>query len=190
MKNKKDKAEKKQNKNKEDESIPIQTENENEDSEQDKIDNLREKVEEYQDKYLKLAAEFENYKKRQSRIFDEMVNASRDSMILKILDILDNFERAIESKEQEYDVDSILEGLHLIHKQILSMLADENIVEICPEGEEFDPNFHEAISAIISDYDENKITNVIQKGYICNERLIRPAKVVVSKGKKQAEEDD
>ncbi len=153
----------------------------------EQIKALQEQNADLEDRYVRLAAEFDNYKKRQSRIFSEMVSAAQDALILKILDVLDNFERALESKEGPPDTDSIIQGVHLIYKQMLDLLSSENIEVICPNGECFDPNLHEAVTALHGNVDEDTVTEVIQKGYRKGDRLVRPAKVVVTKPKNEEE---
>ena len=151
------------------------------------IEKMENEKEDLNQKYLRLLAEFDNYKKRQSRIFSEMVSAAQDALILKMLDVLDNFERALESSEGPPDPDSIVEGVHLIYKQMLDLLSSENIEVICPNGECFDPNLHEAITALHGNVDEDIVTEVIQKGYRKGDRLVRPAKVIVTKPKTEKE---
>lgn len=155
----------------------------------EELEKVKKEVEEYKEKYLRLAAEFDNYKKRQSRIFDEMVSASQDALLHRILGILDNFERALESTKGEVSKESVIEGVELIYKQLQDLLEAEKITEICPTGEAFDPNVHEAVSVIPCDEDE-KIVEVIQKGYKRGERLVRPAKVVVGKSHKTEETEE
>ncbi len=149
------------------------------------IEEYRKEAEEYKDKYLRLAAEFDNYKKRQNRIFDEMVSAAQDALLHRVLSILDNFERALESMKDEVDKETVIEGVELIYKQLQDLLEAEKIIEICPVGECFDPNVHEAVSVIPCEEDE-KVVEVIQKGYKRGDRLVRPARVIV--GKTQDEE--
>jgi molecular chaperone GrpE len=174
--------------------IPVETErNEPEpivkDNEADiisalKIENekLKSEIAEVKDKHLRLFADFENSKKRQLRIFDDMVSAAQDGTILKILEIIDNFERAILSHEKDADPKAILQGVRLIHKQLLDLISAQGYEQICPDGECFDPNYHEAITALPSESEENTVIDTIQKGYKRADRLIRPAKVIVSKG--------
>lgn len=145
-----------------------------------KIEKYRLEAQEYKDKYLRLAAEYDNYRKRQARIFDEMVSAAQDGLLHQILSILDNFERAMESTKGDVDKKTVIEGIELIYKQLQDMLEAENITEICPVGECFDPNVHEAVSVIPCDEDE-KVVEVIQKGYRRGDRLVRPARVIVGK---------
>jgi molecular chaperone GrpE len=146
------------------------------------IEEYRAEAEDYKDKYLRLAAEFDNYKKRQNRVFDEMVSLAQDALLHRILSILDNFERALESTKDDVDRDTVIEGVELIHKQLLDMLEAEKVTEICPLGECFDPNVHEAVSVIPCD-DDDKVVEVLQKGYKRGERLVRPARVIVGKAK-------
>ncbi len=155
-----------------------------------KVDELTAEKDRLNDSYLRLAAEYDNYKKRQAKNFGEMVSVARDALILKVLDILDNFERAIVSSEKPPSVESLMEGIHLIHKQIQDMLASENIETVGEVGDEFDPNLHEAVALVPSDKEENTVVEVLQKGYRCGERLIRPAKVLVSVPKNKEGEKD
>lgn len=152
-----------------------------------KIEALETENAEIRDKYLRLAAEFDNYKKRQSRLFGEMVDAAQDATILKILDILDNFERAIEANKDKSDPQKIIDGLHLIHKQILDMLELQGIEAICPEAGVFDPKLHEAVGSLPSDSAENSIIGVVCKGYRRGDRLLRPARVLVASPKSNEE---
>jgi len=145
-----------------------------------RIEELNTVKERLDDSYLRLAAEYDNYKKRQTKNFGEMVSAARDTIILKVLDILDNFERVLESSEEPPSVESIVEGVNLIHKQFHDMLVSENIVSVCEVGDRFDPSIHEAIALVPSDEDENRVVDLMQKGYRCGDRLIRPARVLVS----------
>lgn len=146
------------------------------------IEEYRAEAEDYKDKYLRLAADFDNYKKRQSRVFDEMVSLAQDALLHRILSILDNFERALESTKGEVDKEKIIEGVELIYKQLQDMLEAEKITEICPLGECFDPNIHEAVIAVPCD-EVDKVVEVLQKGYKRGDRLVRPAKVIVGKAK-------
>jgi len=142
---------------------------------------------EFEDKYLRVAAEFENFKKRQNRIFDEMISSAQDALLYRILGILDNFERALEHTNEPVDSEAVIEGIELIHKQMQDLLVAESIEEIYPMGECFDPNVHEAVCVMPSDEDEEKVLEVIQKGYKRGNRLVRPAKVVVGKPKTDIE---
>lgn len=163
----------------------------------DEMEKLNEEIErlsgentELEDKYIRLAAEFDNYRKRQSRIFKEMVDSARDDLVLKFLEIIDNFERAIDSGDVPHDGDTVIEGVHLIYKQLLDMLETEDIEQICPKGEPFDPHLHEAISYLPGEAEDNTVMDVVQKGYRCGDRLIRPAKVVVAAPRDDEEHEE
>ncbi|HHS50073.1 MAG TPA: nucleotide exchange factor GrpE, partial [candidate division Zixibacteria bacterium] len=105
--------------------------------------------------YLRLAAEFDNYKKRQSKNFGEMVSAARDALLLKMLDVFDNFERAIDSSDEPPSAEALIEGIRLIHKQFEDMLKSERIDAVCEVGDDFDPSMHEAVALVPSDDCEN-----------------------------------
>ena len=155
-----------------------------------KIDELEKENIELKDKYLRLGAEFENFKKRQARLFENMVDLAQDATILKILDILDNFERALDANKSENDTQKIIEGLHLIHKQIVDMLELQGVQTIYPVGGSFDPELHESVGSVLCDLAENSIVEVVCKGYKRSGRLIRPAKVLIASPNKTENETD
>ncbi len=154
----------------------------------DEVVSLQTEKERLNEAYLRLAAEYDNYKKRQTKNFGEMVSAARDALILKILEVLDNFERAIERSEEPLSQESLIEGIQLIHKQFSDLLKSESISTVCEVGDEFDPALHEAVALLPSDCAENTVVGILQKGYRCGDRLIRPAKVIVSETKNTGEE--
>ena len=146
----------------------------------DQNSKLQTEKEVLQEKPLRLAAELDNYKKRQQKLFTSMTQQFRDELISRYLDVLDNFERALSACPTDAH-DDYIEGFRMIGQQMLDFLKQENIVQIDDEGQPFDPNFHEAIHKMPSDeHPANTIINTAQKGYKRGDKLIRPAKVVVS----------
>eukprot|EP01156_Anaeramoeba_ignava_P011340 Anaeramoba_ignava/a482862_5.p1 GENE.a482862_5~~a482862_5.p1 ORF type:complete len:112 (-),score=11.61 a482862_5:26-361(-) len=104
-----------------------------------------------------------------------------------MLGVVDNLERAISSAEENADETSLLEGVKLTHKEIMKLLESFSVKLVEAENQPFDPNFHQAVTQEETDQvPENTVVNVLQKGYLLHDRLIRPAMVVVSK-KKQTE---
>jgi molecular chaperone GrpE len=145
-------------------------------------------------KMMRLAAEFDNYKKRSAKEHENIRKYAAENLIKELLPIVDNFERAIESSGESNfvppgngrtkDFDSFIDGVKLILSQMINLLEKEGVIAIKSIGETFNPNFHEAVMHINSDkYPENIITAEYQKGYILKDKLIRPSKVAVSKGK-------
>jgi len=134
------------------------------------------------DTLQRVQAEFENYRKRmlkeQTRIID---NASM-LLIKKMLPVMDDFERAVASLKNESGETDSAKGIELINKKLLDIMEKEGLKEIYPYGETFDPNFHEAVMQIPSEeHEDNTVIEVLQKGYMINDNLLRPAMVKVSK---------
>ncbi|MCK8603124.1 nucleotide exchange factor GrpE [Desulfoferrobacter suflitae] len=146
---------------------------------------LHEKEEEVvklQDRILRLAAEMENTRKRLEREKSEGICFANESLMRELLGVLDNFERAIQHAESGTEADSLLEGIRMIHKGLLDSLAKFGCKPFESVGETFDPNLHEAVmQQEAADEPENVVLQELQKGYRLNDRLLRPAMVVVSK---------
>lgn len=128
---------------------------------------------EYLNNLQRLQAEFENYQKRTQIEKQDLIKYSKQDLILKLLDILDNFERAIKNKDNK-------EGINLIHKQLKETLEKEDVKQI--KENTFNPERHEVIST--EEGEENKILEEFQKGYTLYGKTIRTAKVKVGKGGK------
>jgi len=142
---------------------------------------LRAELEELKDKYLRLLAEFDNFKKRQAKLQQESFEAFGDIIFCGILEILDNFERALASGS---DHEGFRKGVELIYKQLKDLLSSYGVEEMSCKGKPFDPLEHEAISTVASE-DEGKIVEVLQKGYKRRGRVIRPSRVVVGVKEKE-----
>ncbi len=143
------------------------------------------------DKFLRATADLENYRKRAAREKDDLARYTREEIIGALLPVLDNLERAIQAAREHGDGDSsLLEGVAHIHKLLKRTLEECGLVEITSNcGHPFDPEHHEAVGHVESDdHGEGVIINQVQRGYTLSNRLLRPARVVVSKG--PAEETD
>ena len=151
-----------------------------------------EQAKELEDRLLRLAAEYENYRKRTAREFEAICQNANEDLISKLLDTMDNFERALDSAKTSNDYDSFRKGVELIYTHLKELLEKEGLKEIDAVCKPFDPNFHEAVTQCESDeHDEGIVADQMCKGYMLNEKLLRPSKVVVSKGKpKEKKEDD
>jgi len=125
-------------------------------------------------------ADFLNYKKGQSEIFESIKNFTKEDLILKILPILDNIDMAIAHLPEALKEDKWIEGVIKTREHFLKILSDEGVEVIKSKGEKFNPEFHEAMEQVNSDEEEGIITEEIQKGYLMNGKVIKPAKVVVS----------
>lgn len=147
------------------------------------VDVLKERLKESEDKLLRVAADFDNFKKRTVREFENLVRFANESLITKLTDTLDNFERALDHAKNSTDFDNFHQGVKLIYESLKGVLEKEGLKPIKTVGETFNPNFHEAISQKESDeFPEGTIVNEISKGYILNGRVIKAPKVVVSTG--------
>ncbi len=137
---------------------------------------------EYFDKLLRLHAEFENFKKRSLKEKQQFLKFANESLIYELINILDNFERAFESANKMDDFKSLHQGVEMILKQIHQLLEKNGVKKIECVGKAFDPAEQEAIAHIETDkYSENTVVEEVQKGYLLEDRLIRPAVVKVAK---------
>lgn len=129
-------------------------------------------------KFLRLMADFQNYRKRTDKEKSEIYARANEGIMLGLLTVIDNFERAIEheSKDEKY-----AEGMQLIFKQLMDVLQASGLEEIKALDEDFDPNIHNAVMTCDSDQHESgKVVEVLQKGYLLNGRLLRASMVKVS----------
>lgn len=134
--------------------------------------------EELNARYLRLAADFQNYKKRVEKERSEIYAFANEKIILELLEVADNFERALKHSDSS---DSFAEGMSMIFKQFMGVLEKNGVEEIIAEGETFDPNFHDAVLTESSaDFESGKVIQVLQKGYLLNRKVIRPAMVKVA----------
>jgi molecular chaperone GrpE len=142
---------------------------------------LEEKLKEKEDKYLRLAAEFDNYRKRTLREKAELSKLVGSDIISGLLPVIDDLDRAIESMADTKDVDAMQKGIMLIRDKFREFLKQKGVSEIRALGLEFDTDLHEAITKIPAPdkKDKGKIVDVILKGYILHDKVIRYAKVVV-----------
>ena len=142
------------------------------------------------ERYLRLAAEFDNYKKRTAREFGEIIKGANARLLQELIEIKDNFERALEGESTRGDIEAYRKGVELIYSQLTALLEKENVKPIKAVGQPFNPNLHEAMLQQESEeYDEGIICQEMQKGYQLNGKVLRHARVIVSSGKKRADAD-
>lgn len=149
----------------------------------EKFESVQSELNELKDKYLRLLAEFENFKKRTVREkMDLMKNAAQDTLS-GLLPVLDDFDRAKKSAEDEESAEVFSDGVRLVYQKLNSTLQNMGLKEFDANGELFDPELHEAITEIPSPTDDlkGKVIDTVEKGYRLNDRIIRYAKVVVGK---------
>jgi len=145
---------------------------------------------ELEDRLLRLAAEFDNYKKRTVREFENIVKNANENLILDLIDILNNFSRALESQQNNQDLAGFKAGVELIYTQMKNLLNQEGLEEISGKGEKFDPALHEAVLQMESDQEEGTILQEVNKGYKLNGKVIRHSQVVVARKKIEEESEE
>ena len=129
-------------------------------------------------RYLRLMADFQNFKRRTEKEKNDIYAFANEKIISELLNVIDNFERALAAGNAD---DSFYKGMEMILKQLQGVLDKAGASEIKALGEDFDPNFHSAVMTEDStEYESGKVTAVLQKGYILNNKVIRPAMVKVA----------
>lgn len=142
------------------------------------------------DRFLRLSAEFENFKKRAEREMSEFRKFANESLLREVLPVIDNLERALsaECDENEKAVKCLRDGIEMTLKGLLDTLEKFGVVVIEALGKPFDPHFHQAVSQQESDtFSDNAVCQELQKGYLLNDRLLRPAMVIVAKNSRSQE---
>ena len=128
----------------------------------------------------RVAADFDNYRKRVVREQESLVARAHERLVAKLLPVLDNLERALDAAA-EHEEAALEEGVRLVHRELRDALVREGLAEIEAEGP-FDPHVHEALLTQPSDVPEGIVISVVEKGYKVGDRVLRPARVVVSAG--------
>lgn len=131
--------------------------------------------------YIRLAADFDNYRKRQEQERESLLRFGTENALTKMLEVIDNFERGEKALENVDDCAKVKDSFSLIHKQVLETLQKLGLEEIEAEGQEFDPNFHDAVMQTpTSEHPEHTVIAVLQKGYKMGDKVLRPALVNVA----------
>lgn len=142
------------------------------------------KAREYWEQLVRTTADLENYKKRAAREKQDAIKYANESLLLKLLGVLDNFDMAVAAAAQSEDpaVKSLQTGVNMILSQLRQALAEFGLEEIDALNKPFDPNFHEAISQQdAADLPEGQVIQQVRKGFKLRDRLLRPASVIVSR---------
>ncbi len=131
-------------------------------------------------KYLRLMADFQNFRKRTEKEKSDVYAYANEAIALKLLTVMDNFERALEHKDSPDE--AFANGMELIFKQLKDVLTESHVEEIEALGAEFDPNYHNAVMMEEKEgCESNTVSEVLQKGYTLNDKVIRPSMVKVAK---------
>ncbi len=147
------------------------------------LETLKNQLAEQKDKYLRLFADFDNYKKRTAKERLDLLNTAGKDIVLSVIPVIDDFERAINVADKATEVDSVKEGMILIKNKMFSVLEQRGLKAMESIGEPFDAEMHEAITEIPAPSDDlkGKVVDQVEKGYTMNGKIIRYAKVVVGK---------
>jgi molecular chaperone GrpE len=135
---------------------------------------------EYLDALQRLKAEFDNYRKRVARDQQELAVRAHERLMKELVPVLDDLERALEAAT-EHEEAKLEEGVRLVHRSLADLLAREGLAEVATDGR-FDPHSQEALLSQPSDEEEGTVIQVLQKGYLLGDRVLRPARVVISAG--------
>lgn len=147
---------------------------------QDEILRLKEVLEVKEKEYNSLLADFDNLKKRIDNDVKLSIQEEKGKLIFYIIEVMDSFDRAIESGKN-YRHDPFFNGIVSIHRQLINVLREYGVEPIDCLEHEFDPNFHEAVGVLrSSDFKKNMVVKEVQKGYVMEDKLVRPSKVLVA----------
>jgi molecular chaperone GrpE len=150
---------------------------------EDETEGLQADLERFRDLALRSQADFENYKKRSAREKEEAIKYANNSLLEKLIPIVDNFELGLQAARGEGEKSPVFSGMSMVLKQLMDFLADSGLQPIDAVGQKFDPNLHEAIAHEASkDVPEGNVIRQTRRGYKLKDRLLRPSSVVVSSG--------
>nr|WP_314114356.1 nucleotide exchange factor GrpE [uncultured Leptotrichia sp.] len=170
-----------QNKNAENQEAEKSAE-ETSDNCDDKVKKLEAELEEWKNSYTRKLAEFQNFTKRKENEVAEMRKYASEEIIVKLLDNIDNLERAVDASKESQNFDSLIEGVNMILNNLKNLLTEEGVEEIEAAGKEYDSYEHKAmITENKEELDDNVVVQVFQKGYKMKGKVVRPAMVTVNK---------
>ena len=153
-----------------------------EETSEDKIKKLEAELQEWKNSYTRKLAEFQNFTKRKENEVAEMRKYASEKIVVKLLDNIDNLERAVDASKESQNFDSLIEGVNMILNNLKNLLTEEGVEEIEAAGKEYDPYEHKAmITENKEELDDNVVVQVFQKGYKMKGKVVRPAMVTVNK---------
>jgi len=147
------------------------------------LDVLKKEVEEQKEKFIRLYADFDNFKRRNAKERVELIQTAGREVIQSLLEVMDDCDRAERQMQKSDDVAQIREGIQLVFSKLRNTMHSKGVKEMKTIGEEFNADFHEAITEIpvTDDKMKGKVVDEVEKGYTLNDKIIRFAKVVVGK---------
>ena len=154
---------------------------------QKELAEVQAKVAEYWDQVVRAKAEMENIKRRATRDVENARKYSVEKFASDLLPVVDSLEQGIETSAKATDIAALREGMEMTTKMLIGTLEKQGLIQVHPHGEKFNPEYHEAMAMVESpDIAEDHVITVFQKGYQLHGRLVRPARVVVSRGQGDA----
>lgn len=145
------------------------------------LEEKNEEIKKLEEKLLRLTAEFENYKKRARTELENMGKYGTEELMLPLLMVVDNFERAVVQKPDETKIEAFYEGVNLIYKQLMEILEAQGLEKIKAQGEKFDPSYHQGVMNDVVEDEKliDTVTEEFQTGYLLNKKVIRPTMVKI-----------
>ncbi len=152
-----------------------------EEAAKDQSNNAEDELAQLKDKHLRLQAEFDNFRRRTMKEKAEIIKAGGEQVLKNIIPVIDDLDRAMDAFKEMEDHDPLKQGIILIHNKFSDFLKQNNLVEIDAAEKDFDTDLHEAITKIPAPTEElkGKVVDVIQKGYMLHDKVVRYAKVVI-----------
>ena len=145
------------------------------------LEELKEKISLLEEETLRAKADLINYRKRKDEEVSMMLKYANSDLIMELLPVLDNFERALDNKEKNKELENYLEGFKLIYENIKEILKNNGVTEIEALGKKFDPLYHHSISMRKDESKESEeVLEVYQKGYMYQDKVLRPAMVIIN----------
>lgn len=149
---------------------------------QSKLAAADQKIEELEQRNLRAQADFDNFRRRTRTEKEELHKYAATRVIEGLLPVIDNFERAMESSNDSNDFDALVKGLNMTYTQLMQALEQEELKQIEAVGQPFNPEFHQAVMQVdTEEHEEGIVVEELQKGYMLNEKVLRPSMVKVSK---------
>lgn len=152
------------------------------DAEVSEVETYKAQAEKFKNDYLYLRAEFENYKRNAIKERSELIKYGNERLLVDLLGVLDNFERALETKATPENLSTYVKGIEMTAQEFRQALLKNGVTEVASQGAAFDPNMHEALSSEeTDDVKPGHISRVFKKAYRLHDRVLRPGQVVVAK---------
>lgn len=157
----------------------------------DTVDDLKEQLDSMNGRYLRLMAEFDNFKKRTIRDYERLVESANEKLILELVDVRENFERALKSGETNTNYQSFYDGIKLIFNKFNEVLSKNGLEPFAESGDLFDPQIHDALMKMPHEtVPEEHVAEIYEKGYSLKGKVIKHAKVIVSSGKSECSNEE